>query len=456
MKNFLKDTCGNIAINTALLGIPLMLSAGAALDYSQYARKESSLQNVTDSAALAVALDLQKSTQEEIETKVDNFFKANLSAEQYLELQDFEVIIPPNKEKVTVVAKGKHPTSLMRIVGINNLAYQPHSVVSAPTGNAEVMMVLDTTGSMSLDGKIDGLKISARKFVEDVLASNATRERVKIGIVPFARYVNVGLDNRNAPWIDVADDYMETTTEQKQDVISSSDCTQATSIDDEGLQKTDTNCASKEYGPTYEQDVTKEYKWNGCVGSRNYPLNLNDADYNNQRVPGPLNTRCPNRITQLTDNETTLKTEINALQTSGSTYIPTGLVWGLRALSDGEPFSDGVSYADAESNSVQKIIVLMTDGENQSSVNSGNKAFHNGKNLIQANQYTREVCNNIKDNDIQIFTIGFGTTIPQATVDLLKECSTDGSNYYNAADGAALTDAFSNITTKLANLYLSE
>ena len=63
MKNFLKNTSGNVAVTVALLGIPLMLSAGAAVDYSQYARKQSSLQNVVDSAALAVALDLQTSSQ---------------------------------------------------------------------------------------------------------------------------------------------------------------------------------------------------------------------------------------------------------------------------------------------------------------------------------------------------------------------------------------------------------
>jgi len=201
MKSFLKDTSGNIAMNIALLGIPLIISGGVAIDYTQFARKQSTLQNVSDSAALAVALDLQTSTQAEIEAKVDNYFKANLSEEHYLEVKDIKVEIPTSKEKVTVSATGKHSTSLMKIAGIKNLTYEPKSVVNAPAGNAEIMMVLDTTGSMSVDGKIDALKVSASQFVEELLEANDIRERVKIGITPFARYVNVGLDNRNASWI---------------------------------------------------------------------------------------------------------------------------------------------------------------------------------------------------------------------------------------------------------------
>ncbi len=75
MKNFLKDTSGNIALTVALLGVPLMLSAGAAIDYSQYARKKSSLQNVMDSAALAVGNDLQTKSNLKLKQKLMRFLK---------------------------------------------------------------------------------------------------------------------------------------------------------------------------------------------------------------------------------------------------------------------------------------------------------------------------------------------------------------------------------------------
>lgn len=456
MKSFLKDKSGNIAVNIALLGIPLMLSAGAAIDYSQLARKQSSLQNVTDSAALAVALDLQKFSQTEVEAKVDSYLRANLTPSQYLEVKNVIVEIPPNKEKVTVKATAKYPTSIMQIAGINNLTYTPKSVVNAPTGNAEIMMVLDTTGSMADDGKIDALKVSATRFVDDLLQANDFRERVKIGITPFARYVNVGVDNRDAPWMDVPADYSQTNTPEQQSYVTSTSCSSSAFSILENFTTTSMTCASTQLGTTItDSGETTNYSWTGCAGSRTYPNNLNDENYN-QRVPGVLGVYCPNRITQLTDDETVLKGEIDTLMASGATYIPTGLTWGWRALSGGEPFDDGATAEDASNNGIQKVLVLMTDGETQSSINDADRKLHDGTNLVQANQYMIEVCNNIKADGIQIYTIGFGNSIPMATLDLLKQCSTDGSSYYNAKDGAALTSAFSDITTKLSNLYLSE
>jgi len=455
MKHFLKDIRGNVAVSVAIMGIPLTLAAGAAIDYSQFARKQSSLQNVVDTAAIAVSRDLQRKTTPEIEQAVDNYLRANLTESQYAEIQNISVTIPFTRESVAVKVESKHPTALMRIAGINDMSYAPESVVSAPTGGAEIMLVLDTTGSMSRDGKIGALKVSATQFVDDMLALNATRDRVKLGIVPFARYVNVGMDNRNAPWMNVPDNYTATRTETRRDVISSVGCAEQMVPNNEGILVPRNICDSVEYGPEYEVEVTVDYEWRGCAGSRNYPFNINDSDYS-FRVPGVMNTYCPNRITQLTDDQTVLNAEIDALVAADSTYITTGLVWGYRALTKGAPFDDGISFEEAQDQGIQKAIVLMSDGKNQSSINANNPAFHTGKNLNQSDQYMREACDNIKDQDIMIFTIGFGTTIPQETLDLLEECSTDGINYYNAADGAALSLAFSQITTKLSNLYLSK
>ena len=207
-------------------------------------------------------------------------------------------------------------------------------------------------------------------------------------------------------------------------------------------------------GEPQTQEVEVSYNWNGCAGSRDYPRNLNDDDFS-FRVPGTLRVTCPSRITELTNDSATLLSEVNAMSPSGSTYIPTGLVWGLRTLSSSVPFVGGVSDEEAESRGVKKIIVLMSDGQNTTSIDPDNSALHGGMDSAQADEYTREVCNNIKDKDVQLFTIGFGTNILPATEDLLRECSTDGNFYYNAIDGEALNDAFSNIGGQITSFYLS-
>ena len=66
-----------------------------------------------------------------------------------------------------------------------------------------------------------------------------------------------------------------------------------------------------------------------------------------------------------------LKTNINALNASGDTYIPTGLMWGWRTLTSEIPYTEAVTAAEAQSKGVSKHIVLMTDGENVTSKSTG-------------------------------------------------------------------------------------
>lgn len=422
MRNFIKNTSGNVITTTALLMVPIILFAGSAVDYSQFARKKTTLQNVVDSAALAVSHDLKQKTQNEIESDVDDFLRSNLSKEQYSEINDVEITIPAAKQKITVTVDSSHPTTLMQIAGIDKLSYMPSSTVSAPTGNIEIMMVLDTTGSMGQDNKINDLKASANNFIETLLPLNTTPDKVKIGIVPFANYVNVGTNNRNEDWI---------------------------------------NVPANNGGNV----------WTGCVGSRTASRNLTDSDYS-FKVPGVLG-ECTTPITELTTDETTLKNGISALTPKFATFIAPGLIWGQRSLSSKAPFTNG-----SDVSGTQKIIVLMTDGDNTISVGPRDFRLHSreqvpaGSGLSQAeiiaatnvfraeaqaraDDITETVCTNIKTEGVRIFTIGFGDGISNSTLRLLQNCADEVDNYYAAADGAALNQAFTDIGSEISGIFLS-
>ena len=453
MLNFLKDTSGNVALSLALLGLPVMATAGAAIDYTQLNRKNSMLQDAVDAAALSVGRTMLTSNRKQIRKDVREFLETNLSAEQYAEIKKLRIRIQRGKQGLLVEAKAEHPTSFLSVAGIEKLKYSPAAQLRVPNGNLEVVMVLDSTMSMSVDSKMQDLKSAANKFVDDILELNEEKERVKIGIVPFAQYVNVGLDNRNASWLDVPDDHAKTWIVEERPVLSKSGCRKVTRYND-GVAYKLNHCPDVTYGALQKLEKTKNYTWSGCVGSREYPLNLQDRNYR-VKVPGLLNTPCPNRITQLTNSTGKLKDEINALEPHGSTYLPTGLIWGLRTISSGKPFRDGTSYGNAARNGTQKAIVLMSDGENQSSVNPQLTMLHNGNNSEQSNEWTLEVCENIKAKNIRIFTIGFGKDLPEETIDLLKSCSTNGTSYFGAIDAHALHGAFGEISARLTNLYLS-
>ncbi len=77
---------------------------------------------------------------------------------------------------------------------------------------------------------------------------------------------------------------------------------------------------------------------------------------------GP-NKGCPNEVTPLTSDTSLILKEVKNLSmwNGGGTLASEGLMWAWRVLSPNKPYAVGSSYEDS---SVQKYIVLMTDGVN--------------------------------------------------------------------------------------------
>jgi len=450
-ENFISNKDGNIAVTTALLILPIMLSIGSAVDYTGYSRKQSQLKNQIDAAVLSVGRDALQKSQTQLQADATEFLKANMLPEDFADLNNINLQLMNDRKDVRLSADSTYYTSFMLIAGIDRLDYQASSTINLSGGQFEVAMVLDSTNSMSLDGKIDALKSAATDFVDDLTAFNAHQPRVELSVVPFSDYVNVGVDQRGASWLDVPADGSENICRMVAPVISKSGCSDQTLYND-GVPYTDEVCTNVERGPEEEQCNIVDTTWNGCVGSRPSPLNIEDRSYAT-RVPGIQNISCGTQLTPLTGSAAQLKAGINALKPNRNTYIPSGLTWGLRVLSPQTPFTGGVSYSEPN---VTKVLILMTDGENVASINPSDNKRHNGNDSAAANQVTKDLCNEIKGQEITVYTIGFGTAISSTTLQLLQECSTDGSNYYAATDSAQLATAFDSIARQLTALYLSE
>ncbi|HHI81943.1 MAG TPA: VWA domain-containing protein, partial [Rhizobiales bacterium] len=156
-------------------------------------------------------------------------------------------------------------------------------------------------------------------------------------------------------------------------------------------------------------------------------------------------------ITRLTSNITTIKSGIDNMQARDKTYIPAGLMWGWRLISNSIPFADGAPYSDK---SVKKVILLMTDGANTKSKKTGEKE-HEGHDVAAANSVTRQVCQNIAAKKIRIYTIAFQVT--DLTIKkLLQTCAANGGYYVSAASNSALKQAFEDIAESLIKLRLTK
>ncbi len=94
----------------------------------------------------------------------------------------------------------------------------------------------------------------------------------------------------------------------------------------------------------------------------------------------------------------------------------------------------------------------MTDGAN---TKSPNYPHHWGTNVTLANTLTSELCTNIKNEEITIYTVAFEVT-DTSIKDLLQNCATDPGYYYDAENSTQLSSAFEAIASQLALLKLTK
>jgi Flp pilus assembly protein TadG len=227
---------------------------------------------------------------------------------------------------------------------------------------------------------------------------------------------------------------------------------------------------------------------------------------------GPNYGCTTNPITPLTDVSVpeglaSIKAAIDLMAPNGGTNVPEGLAWGWRAVSGGEPFSQG--RADTERGN-DKIVIVLTDGANTYYTPSslgysdpvGSKSIYSSYGYLQPgyngsgvgrlflgtssavgqfdysnsnytkalNEQMATVCDKAKAAGIMVMTVALdlnaGTTSGANAIDALRKCSSDSRFHKDPADaskpaklfwnttGGNLAEAFKDIADELSNLRI--
>lgn len=186
---------------------------------------------------------------------------------------------------------------------------------------------------------------------------------------------------------------------------------------------------------------------------------------NNNEGIGP-NLGCPkDEITDWTNDRAYLLQQINQFEAwhRGGTLGHVGLVWGWRTLSPlwaGE-WGPWDAPRPFDPTLVEKIAVFMTDGENgyytgHSPPNDGdytaygrlltNPGWTRANNRSHLNAKMLTVCQGMRDDGIEIFTVGFG--VNSAAQTLLRECATSADHFFNA-NTSTIVQQFQQIATEI-------
>ncbi len=469
LKTLSTDTQGSFAILMALLLVPLMLMIGFAVDYLRGTNYRAKAAEALDIALLMTAQEYAYDKTIDVTAKT----QANLDANWTFPSMPVPVVaaitLPNNNIKGTVTSS--IPTSFMKIIGINSMPINTTSQVSANTKDLELVLVLDNTGSMNTNNRIGTLRTAASNLVSTVMGTSSSPDNIKIGVVPFTQYVNVGMDKAGQPWLHIPDpvhhDGCGNYLEHPGLCTPGTPGTPYACNNSEGVPGT---CYSGGTGRTcppeayvYSCKNPHDHVWKGCVGSRSAPNNMEDAlyDISAKKIPGIVQVGwpyyCPTKITALTTDRSDILDAISAmtgLNNNALTYIPHGLMWGWRVLSNSEPYDEAAEYTDSN---VKKVMVLMTDGANTLYPTFPKHELINGNStkLTTANNFTATACANIKAKGIKLYTVAFEVTDP-AIKSILQGCASEAKDYYDATSSSALVQAFRNITLELINLRVTK
>lgn len=486
LARFAENRRGNVAMIFALALPVLALILGFGIDLSRHQAARSAAQSAVDAAILAAAASRIKEV-EGMEAIVNTYLNANSGSGLKQILPGYSVdVVQLNPTQVKVTLNGSIKTFFGGLFGMGNMPVNVDAVAERGAADAvELVMVLDNTWSMSASAggvsRINALKSSARILTEALMTDDV--DNVRIGIVPYAEYVNVGVDNRAAPWLIVPANYSTTSTPAPR-VCTQVPVTQTTCTGGvrgtcvryrDGIPETfacwttPQTCVTTPVVPAQTREsctgggnpVTTHFRWYGCVYSRNVGnLRLNDTQPNTA-YRGFLGTSqtCLNPILTLTDQKQTVLNSINGLIINvGSympeTHIPSGLIWGVNVLSPTQPFTEGQPYSEGN-RAPRKILVLMTDGENTLRYNSDGRHLTLSTNAATAstqkaatNKDTSDICVYAKSQGIEIFTVAL--SVNQATArTMLQECATSANHYFDATDSETLEESFASIAASI-------
>lgn len=487
LARFFGSRRGNVAMIFALAAPVVALIVGFGIDLTRHQAARVAAQSSVDAAILAAAASGVRDL-DGMQVIVETYLRANAEpGTQHVNSGYAVTVTQLNATQVQVALSGEVDAFFGGLFGMSKMPVNVNAVAERGAADGvELVMVLDNTWSMSASAggatRIEALKSSARILTNALMTDD--EDDVRIGVVPYAEYVNVGTGNRSASWLSVPADYSTTSTPSPrvctQVPVTSTTCTggvrgTCTRYRDGVPEQyacwtTAQTCTTTPVNPPRTTEsctgggnpVTTNYRWYGCVYSRNSgSLRLNDSQPT-VAYKGFLGTSqtCLNPILTLTDQKTTVLSSINGLVVNvGSyrpeTHIPSGLIWGVNVLSPTAPFTEGRAYSEGN-RTPRKIMVLMTDGENTLRYNaadgrhltlSGN-ATTAATQKAATNKDVADICVYAKSQGIEIYTVALSVTSETAR-SMLRTCASGDDHAFDATDSASLEASFAGIAASI-------
>lgn len=512
-----RDQRGAIAVQFAILAIPLSIMVFALVDLGRIGLQRRQMQDALDAATLMAARSTA-TTDADLDKIGDAAFVAEIAG-LGLGIDGSNSTFKAGADNHIL---GSAVATLKPIIA--NLWTSKDFTVTATADvvrsskNLEVAVVLDITGSMS-GSRITDLKSGASDLVDIVVKDVQSPYYSKVAIVPYSMGVNVGdyadavrspITARSVTGVTQADPAVVTSNKHgfvEGDIVSFSGVNGMTWLNGRSFEVTNVKTnrfslkdADTRYKTAYSSGGTATCEQSTTPGCRNYTFTNAEGNSRTRELSTCVTERigseaytdaapstawlgrnypsdgneCPSsEIVPLSSDRTALKAKINALTIGGSTAGQIGFAWGwyMIAPNFGYLWPNTVQRPAAyKAKDLMKVVVLMTDGDfntpycngviaKDAGSGSGNNSDHINCNATNGDPFaqTKKMCDAMKNSayDITIYTVGF-TVTSTAAKDVLTYCATSSDYAYFPTTGSDLKSSFKAIAVGISNLRIAK
>jgi Flp pilus assembly protein TadG len=509
-----KDQRGNILAMTGAALIPMIGFIGTGVDMSRAYLVKTRLQQACDAGALAGRRSMAGTTVTQADKdEAVKFFRFNFPDgtmdTQPLVVGESEaantltVGLDANKQ-IGMTATATMPNVLMQVLGFDNQQIKVRCKAEEYYVNTDVMLVLDTTGSMNCaiydsltcsqaTEKADSKMLDLRNAVKDLyvnlrpaqIALEAKNLRMRIGWVPYSTTANVGklVYGENAAYMINPGSYRNSSgtngTAYNGPTQTAAWFNGTGASDYQGcIVERDTvafaSTATSIPTGAYDLDIatmptSAATRWTPLVLSLYKKNNLGASDYS---AVTDLNLKtCPKPANHLQSwpSTTAFNTEIAKITTgAGYTYHDVGMIWGTRLIANQGIFAS--RNPDKYNNvKVRRTIVMVTDGFMNAETDVygaygveryEGRVYGTGANTAaeyeaRHNKRFTLMCSVAKSTpinaDIWVIAILPATAVLPQT---LLDCASNSAQVIKASNTTALNNAFKAVSDKVGNLRI--
>lgn len=189
---------GSLTIFSLFLFILILFISGMAVDLIRHENERVALQNTIDTAVVAASSLTQSKTSEEDVRALVKEYVAKAGYDPDMVTVDPNIEMPEGGSVATSRAVSASvdfdmDTMFMNMMGIPSLNGVAKGGAREGQQLLEIALVLDVSGSMGSNDKLQNLKDAAKEFVTMIIENNG-RERVSLSVIPYNQQVHMSAD----------------------------------------------------------------------------------------------------------------------------------------------------------------------------------------------------------------------------------------------------------------------